>query len=233
MKNSKFKTQSSKLRLKSQEPLVLRHSFAPYPLRFEFSEGFTLLETIVALAVILAAAVGPVSLITSGIADFAPSKNKLTANNLAQEGIELVRAVRENNLVCDILNGPTAWPWNEDPEAPDPPSGNQFTNITVGISVDRTLNLTCGGAPGISIVVPLLSASCASKLRFDPATGIYGYSGSQETFFSRCVQIKVPPDSPDGGIPAGDQMDVISTVEWTERSFTKSVTLRERLYNWK
>lgn len=189
--------------------------------------GFTLLETIVALAVILAAAVGPVSLVTSGIGDFAFSKNKIIAINLAQEGVELARAIRDNNVICDTLNGPPNWPWNEDPQ------GGRFTNITAGISVDRTVTINCGGVPGAAVVMPILSLSCIDKLRFDTTEGIYGYTGPQETIFSRCVQIKTPPDGPELNIPASDQMDIISTVTWQERGRDRTMTIKERLFNWR
>jgi hypothetical protein len=99
--------------------------------------------------------------------------------------------------------------------------------------VDRTTTVTCNAPSGVSIVVPILSESCGDKLRFEPTTGIYGYSGSQETIFSRCVQVTVPPSAPDNDIPAGDQMEIVSTVTWDERGLSKNVVLRERLYNWK
>lgn len=191
-----------------------------------------MIETLVALAVILAATVGPVSLITSSLADFSFSKNKLVAANLAQEGIELVRAIRETNVICDTLNGATIWPWNENPELPNPPGGNPFSNTTAGVAVDLTTTTNCG-AGGASIVVPILSTSCSQKLRFDPSTGIYGNSGPQESAFSRCVSIRVPSASPDSGISASDQMDIVSTVTWNEKGNSKSLVLQERLYNWR
>lgn len=193
--------------------------------------GFTLLETIVALGVILAASVGPVSLVTRSLIDFSFSKNKLVAVNLAQEGIELIRGIRDNNIACDILNGTTIWPWNEDPQPPDP--GNTITNTTVGVAVDRTITSTCGGIGGISMVMPILSLSCDDKLLFDTTTGIYGYSSGQASIFSRCVQIKTPPDTPDSDISPTDQMDITSTVRWVERGTTKNIVLKERLYNWR
>ncbi len=194
--------------------------------------GFTLLETLIALSVILAAVVGPVSLITKGLADFSFSKNKLIAANLAQEGIELVRSIRENNVICDSLNGAVAWPWNEDPEPPNPPGGNTFTNLTAGVAIDRVTTINCGVGE-VFITVPILSSSCSEKLRYDPATGLYGYTGAQETIFSRCVTIRVPPESPDAGIDAGEQMDIVSVVQWDEKQLQKSLILRERLYNWR
>ena len=201
--------------------------------RAQNNKGFNLVETLVALALIVAATVGPVSLITRGLADFSFSKNKLVAANLAQEGIELVRAVRETNVICDVLNGPTIWPWNENPEAPNPPSGNTFSTVNAGVAVDLVTTIDCNIGGGIAITVPILSASCSERLRFDPTTGIYGNGGPQVTAFSRCVSIQVPAGSPDSGIPAGDQMDITSTVTWNERGMEKTLALRERLYNWR
>src|SRR3989344_1181853 len=51
------------------------------------SAGFTLIETIVALAVITSAIVGPFTLATKGILHVSFAKNKLVAANLSQEGV--------------------------------------------------------------------------------------------------------------------------------------------------
>lgn len=62
--------------------------------------GYTLLETIIALAVIMGAIAGPYSLATRGILSSLASKNKLAAYNLSQEGIELVRKIRDDNVLA-------------------------------------------------------------------------------------------------------------------------------------
>ena len=192
--------------------------------------GFTLLETVVALSVILAAVVGPVSLITRGLFNFSLSKNQVIAANLAQEGLELARLVRENNVACDEANGPPEWKWNRDPR------GGMMTHLRVGVDAnDFRDSVECGDA---AIPFPHLSSSCSERLRFEPNMllsngGTYGYQGSQETIFSRCVDISVPPDNPTAGIPAADQMDVASTVNWDERGNPRSAVVRERLYNWR
>lgn len=73
--------------------------------------GYTLLETIIALAVIMGAIAGPYSLATRGILSSLASKNKLAAFNLSQEGIELVRKIRDDNVLSganwgtDIASG--------------------------------------------------------------------------------------------------------------------------------
>ncbi len=185
--------------------------------------GFTLLETMVALAVLTAAIVGPVSLITKGIFNFSFAKNKTVAAGLAQEGVELVLTVRDNNILCDALNGAPVWEWNRDPE------GGLLSSTVREVSVNSVTTITCGPA---SIVTPRLPIFTGQKLKIDSSTGLYGYSGA-DTEFIRKIEIKLPPDGPDAGIPPAEQMDIIVTVNWLERSISRNIVLRERIYNWK
>jgi len=63
------------------------------------SAGFTLLETIVALSVLITAVIGPMSLAQQTIHAQVSARNNLIAANLAQEGIELIRNYRSNNIL--------------------------------------------------------------------------------------------------------------------------------------
>ena len=63
-------------------------------------KGFTLLETIVALAILSAAIVGPMSLVSRGISGARISKNRIIASYLAQEGMEIVRGIKEQNAIA-------------------------------------------------------------------------------------------------------------------------------------
>lgn len=187
--------------------------------------GFTLLETIVALSVLLAALIGPVSLIVRGLTDFTASKNKLIAAHLAQEGIELIRLIRDNNIACDQLNGGAIWPWNQDPETKTPINPNSL----YAPDVNSFVTIDCGSG---AIATPRLPISTDQKLRYEPSTGIYSYDGRNETNFIRRVRIQIPQGDPDG-IPSDDQMDVIAHIEWQEGGFIKQLTLQTRLYNWR
>ena len=61
------------------------------------NEGFTLVEALVAL-VILTVALGPALILSSDITNTASViQNDLIAANLAQEGVEVVRALRDTN----------------------------------------------------------------------------------------------------------------------------------------
>ena len=59
--------------------------------------GFTLMEAIVAIFVITTGIVGVLSLVTQTISSATISKDKLIAAYLAQEGIEIVRNIRDTN----------------------------------------------------------------------------------------------------------------------------------------
>ncbi len=195
--------------------------------------GFTLLETVIALTVILAAVVGPVALITRGIFSFSFSKNKIIAVNLAQEGLEIIRLIRENNIACDQANGPAVWAWNNDAD------GRAMRRMKVGVDMQSFATVQCGNA---SIVMPQTSISCSDPLLFEVDSfvenaGTYGYRSGTPTIFRRCVEITSPPGDPDRGdtpvIPPSDQMDVVSTVTWSDHGNDRSMVLQERLYNWR
>lgn len=62
-----------------------------------YSKGFTLLETIVAIGVITTGFVSALALITNSYFYISNIQNRLVAANLAAEGIELVRNIRDNN----------------------------------------------------------------------------------------------------------------------------------------
>jgi len=190
----------------------------------EAQNGFTLLETIVAFAVILAALVGPVSLITKGLVDVSFAKNKLIALNLAQEGIEFVRLVRDNNVLCDYLDGGAVGsiPWDRDPSGSGVISGNPQPRRADIYTLDA---LPCG-----TVNSPRLSGGAPAPLRVD-VDGFYQYGGigGFTTPFMRRITITMV----DVGGGVMDRMDVISEVTWVERGRTRTVTLKDALYNWR
>lgn len=74
-------------------------------------KGFTLLETIVAVSILISAVIGPFTLASQTIRSQSIAKNNLIAANLAQEGLELFRNYRANNILkmledADISGNP-------------------------------------------------------------------------------------------------------------------------------
>ena len=193
--------------------------------------GFTLLETMVAIALLLAVLVGPVTLISHALFSSLFSRNNLIANNLAQEGIELMRAVRDNNILCATLGGTMNWDTN--PNGPPPVFLGYYE-----LDPTQSMSLTCGVST-ISTPMPIRRTvtTCNTPLRVD-IDGTYNYLTGTLTGFTRCVWVCSPPNAApcsvaaDGDIPSSDQMEIISVVSWTERGAPKNITLRDRLYNW-
>jgi len=110
MKNSKFKTQSSKLRLKSQEPLVLRHSFAPYPLRFEPKRGIALLLVVVLLSALLSISLGIFNVVFGQLKISGEISDSFVAFYAADQGIEkTLYRDRIQGELCTIAPGPNCF----------------------------------------------------------------------------------------------------------------------------
>lgn len=213
------------------------HSFCS--INGKFLTGFTLLETLVAIAVLLAALIGPVALIGHALSSASFSKNNVIAHNLAQEGMELFRAIRENNILCASLGG--TMEWNDDPDlGGGPPKLRDYYEI----DVLNTITLSCGSD---SINTPRPTNRNGPNCVTDPTSllldpdGVYNYTSGSPTIFSRCMEVCSPPSVPPCSvaadldiplIPADHQMEIISTVSWQEKGALKSIILRDRLYYW-
>ncbi len=61
------------------------------------SSSFTLVEVMVSLFVLFTAIIGGMAAVNRGLDTIQNSKSRLIAANLAQEGIELIRNIRDNN----------------------------------------------------------------------------------------------------------------------------------------
>ena len=70
-------------------------------------KGFTLLETLVAVAVLMMALLGPFSIAQQSLRSAYYARDQVTAYYLAQEGVEFVRSIRDENYLSGNpwLNG--------------------------------------------------------------------------------------------------------------------------------
>ena len=63
------------------------------------NKGFTLIETFVAVTVLTIAMMGPFTLVMKSLAISKATKGQITAMYLAQEAIEFVRNIRDENIL--------------------------------------------------------------------------------------------------------------------------------------
>jgi len=66
-------------------------------INFKSNSGFSLMEVIVAITIIVVGMIAIMSLMTTNITTGSYDRQKIVAINLAQEGIELVKNIRDSN----------------------------------------------------------------------------------------------------------------------------------------
>ncbi len=133
-------------------------------------KGFTLLETLVAVAVLLMALMGPFSIAQQSLRSAYYARDQVTAFYLAQEGVEFVRAIRDQNY----LSG-SDWLEGIGPTCTNTPCTIDFPNFTYA---------TC--PQGV----------CAA-LRLSTIGGLYNQADGPPTPFTRQILLTPSPTNAD------------------------------------
>jgi prepilin-type N-terminal cleavage/methylation domain-containing protein len=171
--------------------------------------GFTLVETLVAITVILTAIVGPLYAVQQSLNISRSAREQLIASSLAQEGVEYVRAMRDSNYLYNLANpGSRTWLAGVDGTAGYP---NAYADCITGNCVVDIVRNTVSRT-----VVPLNLEG----------TGLYGQtSAGTATPFTRTVRLTAVAGSV-------TEMIVTVTVTWTTKGQARTVLITERLHNW-
>ena len=173
--------------------------------------GFTLVETLVAISILLIAVAAPISLIGDSVHRIYYAKDEAVAVNLAKEGIEIIRQVRDTNMLSSASGG---WLMN-------------LSNGTYTVDPGSTLvnNGQAGNDQSFTAVI-LCGASCVPQpIYYDATTGLYrqGAGFSTRTQFSRIVTIS-------GALP--NERQVTSTVSWQTGGSLGTVSATENIFSW-
>ena len=126
-----------------------------------FQGGFSLVEVLVAAAVLIIAVTGTLSIISRNVSSAAIAEERVVAYYLAQEAIEFVRSVRDNNVIANPRR-----PWLDGLDD----CVGQACSIDVNDSA-APVNFCPGG-------------ECPLLLNPD---GVYNRSNGEQTIFSRTV----------------------------------------------
>src|SRR3989344_1281062 len=171
--------------------------------------GFTLVETLVAISILLVAVVAPLTLITSNISSAFGVKDKIIALYLAEDAIDFVKYKIATNF-----NTPQYWLT----DIPSCTGGGSYCEVD---SFNNPLVIsTCSG---IGDCLPL---------KFDSATGIYGYVSGQDSKFTRTVTIAGLTLLANDPYPTQYPLEVIitATVEWQDHGVPKQTTISEHAF---
>lgn len=178
---------------------------------YKGEKGFTLIETLIAIAVLTLSIVGPFQVVQGVLNSAYNARDQLTAAGLAQEGMEYVREVRDSNYLNNTKNGAGVSSMNGFGTV----SGNPdcYTNACVVDPFTQTI-ADCGGA------------SCSAyPLYFDPVTYRYNQQTSgTKSIFTRSIQL-----TKNAAIPS--EVLVTVTVSWVNHG-NKSVVLQEYFRDW-
>jgi prepilin-type N-terminal cleavage/methylation domain-containing protein len=192
--------------------------------QFKNKKGFTLVETLVAISILMLAILGPLSIASTGLQNVYFARDQITAYYLAQEGIEYAREIRDDNYITYTRSNPLlAWDTilkNCEPQQAPYPYGCR-------IDMPRFFNIYSESNPA-SLVACSSLADCTIPL-YEDSNGYYTYNtnapGAVASIFKRYVKI-----TPNGSNP--NDLNVQSTVIWqTGSQPQKTFTIAEDIYN--
>lgn len=185
----------------------------------ENKKGFALMEVIVALFLISSGIIGSYILINSTISATTHASSNFTAAYLAQEGIEIVRNIRDTNW----LQGATVV-WNRGLQGC---SGSCDGSPDNGCIADYSF----AANPNIDLSFPAYKYNNAGDgkgpvLKIN-TNGFYDYSLSPPSTLTN-FRRKITIDS-----SVNYMLKVCVWVGWEDKGVSHSVIVRENLYNWR
>ena len=166
--------------------------------------GFTLIETFVAISILMLALVGPLSLAQQSLSSATSSADQITAFFLAQDAFEYIRNVRDSNL----KNG-----------------DDWLTGFTTGNCLDRTCRIDTSDDAVMSSAVQACSGSTCLLL-YNQSLNAYSHktsAGWVDSRFSREIFIDV--------IDSSREVIVTVTVSWSEGGESDEFTASQSFFN--
>ena len=187
-------------------------------------KGFTLIEAMVAVTILTFAVAGPLFSAGRAIVAAETARDQLIASYLAQEGIEYVRAMRDNEYLAAYQAGGASVSsnaWNSFL------TGGNAGSITQCRATTCILDPAAQGGMGTGSGFSLQPCSGSSCTPLFLANGIYtqqsGITGAVQTPFTRTIQSVA--------VSAYDER-IVSTVSWSFHEVPYSVTITDHLTPW-
>lgn len=200
-------------------------------------QGQGLLETIVALGIIVSGLVGMMSLTISNQSASSDAFERLVATNLGREGIEVVRSIRDTNwLSCEIVIGALSCSaWDQDlVSGSDTTAVPRFDVASNAWSIDFTPDDISHDYGRVFRRTSGEAARIGTQFQSTESAPV----DSADTGYRRLLNItaicsdKTVSASCGSGNPKIG-MVVQSTVAWSSRGKDFSITIEERLFNWR
>jgi len=183
-------------------------------------EGFSLVETLVAITILLIVIVGPMTLSTSTARSTSFSNEQVVAFFLAQEGAEIAQMVRDNFLLSNSPDFQTGWDtFSSDSGGSSMYACFQKEGCRLELNTDSTGSIKtrtlCSGENC------LLYIDEVSHRRAKYTSG----ASSNDTAYTRAVKFEQTSNP--------DEIKVISTVSWRtgNQRQSQTVSIETHLFN--
>ncbi len=172
----------------------------------QITRGFTLIETLVAIGILVLAVTGAFSAAQMGITTSTYSKNQVIAFYLAQDGVEFIRNLRDNNGLRE-----QAWLTGISSDSSDPCYFNNTCTVDPTAVSPNPNIIRCSGGSGSC---PLLKQD---------SSGIYGYVSGTDTIFRREIQLTRINDN---------EISILVSVIWRKGLVDRTFRVRENIFDW-
>ena len=177
-------------------------------------QGFTLIETVFALLIISMGFLSVFSLVQDSIRATNSSINRLIAANLAQEGVEIIRNIRDS-----VYAEGDEWDTIVDDN-----HLNQYECLVTAKN--------CRVEANANYRNQLLDLNDGAFLKIDSITNQYNYSSGDDSIFKRWINL-----NQGGGIcsqiaTSTDCIKIDIIISWQERGNDQELEVEDYLYNW-
>jgi prepilin-type N-terminal cleavage/methylation domain-containing protein len=190
------------------------------------SRGFTLIETLVAIFILLAAITGPMAFGQAGLRAAFLARDQVVAFSLAQDAIETVKNMRDNNALQKAQKG--SFPGSSGGSLTK--SQSSWLSGLAGCTTNEGCNIdTSGDFPGIRVITCGNNPKACSVLYFDSVTRRFVTTpgtNREPSKFTRNIRITE--------IEKDREAEVVVTVGWNTNQFItdKKVIVQENIFNW-
>jgi len=171
-------------------------------MKINFKKGFTLLEALVAVSILMVAVMAPITIAQKGLSSAIYSKNQMIASYLAQDALEYVKNIRDEN--ARTAGAGANW-------------------------LDGLEDCMSPGSCNIDTIDGFIESFDNSVLKKD-GNGFYGFEGGEDTIFTREIKIEITSNGqfPDGEL--SNEALVTAIVKWG--SVDDQVEVKTLIYNY-
>ncbi len=174
------------------------------PKKIKKINGQSLVETIVAVGIMIVGITAVLTLAVISLSVSGVSKQNIIALNLAREGIEITRAVRDTHWLRDVQC------WHSSNEC-----GLKTGKYVLDYQTEDTLTPLSGSD----------FDSCTNCQLLINADGLYNLTSGSPTVYKRIIEINTGAST--------EEKEIISSVQWKDKYGTHKIVLKTILTDWR